>query len=295
MYLNLEIWSSRSRSASRASLTVIFTVKSSDPLRHGKIWEIRFFTLKTWISCPKPANRWWHMLRSGLVFSYFNFMYYWGQGGPFSPGDHSISSQRWQGPGVQGCEYEQTITAQHIFQGWILLRCVLCCDLPIKNLNQSAGGLSIDQKTFARSLSNHLGKRGPPDLYNAWNWNLKRPNPTSASAIIDSGRFWTRYSRFQGEELNLPYFSCPGGSPPQSLFLRYEVETRLRAVYRSAHFTALCWIWNTCCNSRQDLQTKLNQVFFESANSLKKFALELNEFSTKPRQGRKVLKAALEV
>ena len=40
---------------------------------------------------------------------------------------------------------------------------------------------------------------------------------------------------------------------------------------------------------------KLNQVFFESANSLKRFALELNEFSTKPRQGRKVFKAALEV
>ena len=33
------------------------------------------------------------MLRSSLVFTCFNFCHYWGQGGPFSPGDLSISSQ----------------------------------------------------------------------------------------------------------------------------------------------------------------------------------------------------------
>ena len=38
-------------------------------------------------------NRWWYMLRSSLVFTCFNFIHYWGQGGPFSPGDLSISSQ----------------------------------------------------------------------------------------------------------------------------------------------------------------------------------------------------------
>ena len=38
-------------------------------------------------------NRWWYMLRSSLVFTCFNFCHYWGQGGPFSPGDLSISSQ----------------------------------------------------------------------------------------------------------------------------------------------------------------------------------------------------------
>ena len=44
---------------------------------------------------PKTGqNRWWHMLRSSLVFSHFDFMHYWGQGGPFSPGDRSIYSQR---------------------------------------------------------------------------------------------------------------------------------------------------------------------------------------------------------
>ena len=38
-------------------------------------------------------NWWWYMLRSSLVFTCFNFIHYWGQGGPFSPGDLSISSQ----------------------------------------------------------------------------------------------------------------------------------------------------------------------------------------------------------
>ena len=54
------------------------------------------------------------------------------------------------------------ITAQHVFRGWNLLICVLCCDWLIKNLNQSAGGGTNDQKTFARSLRDHLGKRGSP-------------------------------------------------------------------------------------------------------------------------------------
>ena len=50
-----------------------------------------------------------------------------------------------------------------------------------------------------------------PNLNSAWNWNLKRPNSTSAYVIIDSGGFWTRYSRFQGEKSNVPYFSMPRG------------------------------------------------------------------------------------
>ena len=62
-----------------------------------------------------------------------------------------------------------------------------------------------------RSLSDHLGKRGSPDLNSAWNWNLKRLNWTSAYAIINSGRLWARYSGFQGEKSNLPYFSMPRG------------------------------------------------------------------------------------
>ena len=32
--------------SSRASLTMIFTVKSGDPPKAGKIWENRFFTMK---------------------------------------------------------------------------------------------------------------------------------------------------------------------------------------------------------------------------------------------------------
>ena len=46
--------------------------------------------------------------------------------------------------------------------------------------------------TFARSLSDHLRKKGFPDLIKAWNWNMKIPNSTSTCAIIDFGRFWTR-------------------------------------------------------------------------------------------------------
>ena len=61
------------------------------------------------------------------------------------------------------------------------------------------------------SLSDHLGKRGFPDLNSAWNWNLKRQNSTSAYAIIDFGLFWARYSRFQAEKSNIPYFSMSRG------------------------------------------------------------------------------------
>ena len=61
--------------------------------------------------------------------------------------------------------------------------------------------------------------------------NLKRPNSTSAHAIIDFGWSWARYSRFQVEIRISHIFPCPGGSPGQSLFLRYEIEKRLRAVY----------------------------------------------------------------
>ena len=65
--------------------------------------------------------------------------------------------------------------------------------------------------TCARNLKDHLGKRGSPDLNSVCNWNLKRPNSTSACAIIDFGRFWARYSYFQGEKLILPHFSMSRG------------------------------------------------------------------------------------
>ena len=45
----------------------------------------------------------------------------------------------------------------------------------------------------------------------SWNWNLKRPNSTSACVIIDFGRCWSRFSRFQGEKSNLSYFSMRRG------------------------------------------------------------------------------------
>ena len=120
------------------------------------------------------------------------------------------------------------------FWGWNLLICVLYCDWLIKTLNQSAGGRTNDQKTFARNLIDHLGKRGTPNLNSAWNWNLKRPNSTSAYAIIDSGGFWTRYSRFQGEKSNVPYFYMPGGVTTSVSFpeVRNRNETESGLVVR---------------------------------------------------------------
>ena len=107
----------------------------------------------------------------------------------------------------------------------------ICRDWPIKNLNQSAGGHTNDQKTLARSLSDHLVKRGEPALNSAWNWNLNRQNSTSAYAIIDSGRFWTRYSRFQGEKSNHPC-PCPEGSPLLNVNITVKLARLLRCHMR---------------------------------------------------------------
>ena len=128
----------------------------------------------------------------------------------------------------------ESITAWHILQVWNLLRYVFCCDWLIQNLNQSGVGHTNEPDTFARSLSHHLGKRGSPDLNTVCNLNLKRPNSTSACAIIDFGRFWARYLRFQGENRISPIFHVQGGrrswlwiSQSSSLFpeARHRKET----------------------------------------------------------------------
>ena len=130
-------------------------------------------------------NQWWQMLRSGLAFSDFNFMHYWGQGGPFSPGDCSNSSQRSFGQlkvllligwGFWSANHSR----EHTWAEFSLEKyAALWWSVHIHIL------VPQDLVTFVRKLSDHLVKRGPPDLNNTWNWNMKRPNPTSAYAIID--------------------------------------------------------------------------------------------------------------
>ena len=58
-------------------------------------------------------NRWWHMLRSSLVFSDFNFMHYWGQ----TP---------CKGLGAQTCKY---VRANHSTAYFSSLKSALMCPL----------------------------------------------------------------------------------------------------------------------------------------------------------------------
>ena len=60
--------SSTPTSHSRASLTVIFTVKSGNPPEAGKIWENQFFAMKTG---QHTRNQWPHMPRVQQNFSEF--------------------------------------------------------------------------------------------------------------------------------------------------------------------------------------------------------------------------------
>ena len=123
---------------------------------------------------------------------------------------------------------------QHISLVWNLLRCVLCCDWPIQNLKQSAVGHTNQPVTFARSWSDHLGKRGSPTspspltpiVHEIEIWkDQRRPQHVPSSILAGFGPDIHVYR----VKSNLPYFPCPGGR--QSFFPRYEMEKRLKAVY----------------------------------------------------------------
>ena len=129
------------------------------------------------------------------------------------------------------------ITTQHVFQAWNILRCVLCCDWPIKKLNQSAGEHTNERRTFVGKLSDHLGKRGSPDLDSAWNWNLNRQNSTSYMPSSILAGFGPDICVFR-VKIESPLFSmsrgvavldCEYHSQAVS-FLRHDIEKRLRAV-----------------------------------------------------------------
>ena len=153
------------------------------------------------------------------------------------------------------------LSQRSMFQAWNLL---LCCDWPIKNLNQSAGGHTNEPRTFVSKLSDHLAKRAAPDPNNAWNRNVKRPDLTSAYVIIDFGRYWARYSCFQGEKLILPNFSMSSGVATSVSFPevqnKKETESGLAAAHKTSRDHGVTFVLQSkACSSRLNGRNQLER------------------------------------